>query len=339
MSNANRLDESLPQVALFQLLTGAWVSQSIYAACSLRVPDQLGDEPTHVDTLARAVQAHPGALYRILRLLASHGIFSEVAPKIFAHTPRSEALKEDAFGSVRPFALLSGEEHYRAWGEVVRAVQTGAPSFDHLYGEGFYARLARDPVLGARFGEAMTGMAMLANLAVAEAYPIPAEALVVDVGGGQGALLAALLNQAEGAQGVLFDLPTVSAAAPPFLEMSGVAERVRCEGGDFFQAVPAGDILLLARVIQNFSDEEAVAILSNCRRALRPGGKVLIIEMVIPPGDEPFLGKLSDANMLVMTTGRERTEEEYATLFARAGLRLTRCLPTASPASILEGSA
>jgi hypothetical protein len=338
--NANNLDESMPQVAMLKMITGAWLSQAIYAAAMLGVADALKDGPRSIAQLAKEVGAEPRALYRLLRLLASHEIFAEQADGTFIQTPRGECLEKEAFGSVRSMALLCGEEHYRAWGDIVHSIKTGAPAFDHLYQEGFYRYIDKIPRASNIFNDAMTNMAILGNIAVASAYPFPEGGVIVDLGGGQGPLLAAILNQTSGATGVLFDTPQAIAEAGPFLQSAGVEERVTCTSGDFFQEVPkGGDVYILSRILQSFGDEECRQLLQNCKAAMKPDGKVLIVEMVIPPGNQPFFGKLSDVNMLVMTHGRERTKQEYAGLFAAAGMKLSRAMTTESPVSVLEGVA
>jgi hypothetical protein len=335
----NRLDESLPQVAMLKLVTGAWVSQAIYAAASLGIADALKDGPKPLHELATMVGAEPRALYRLMRLLASHEIFAEQSDGSFAQTSRGECLEREAFGSVRAMALLCGEEHYRSWGEIVHSIKTGAPAFDHLYKQGFYDYLLTEQRASNIFNDAMSNMAILGNIAVANAYPFPERSVIVDVGGGHGPLLSAVLNQTTEATGVLFDTPQAISEAGPFLESMGVAERVTCCSGDFFKSVPEGDIYILSRILQSFSDEDCIKLLANCRTSMKPGGKVLIVEMVIPPGNHPFFGKLSDLNMLVMTHGRERTAVEYGALLKAAGLKLSHVMPTESPVSIIEGIA
>jgi O-methyltransferase domain/Dimerisation domain len=334
----NHLDESLPQVAMLKLITGAWLSQAIYAAAELGVADALAEGPKTLEALSLRLGANPPALYRLLRLLASHEIFAEQPDGSFAQTPRGECLEKDAFGSVRAMALVCGEEHYRSWGDILYSLKTGAPAFDRLYTQGFYEYLNSNVRASHLFNDAMSNMAILGNLAVAGAYPFPAQGTIVDVGGGHGPLLAAILNQTPKAKGILFDTPQATSEAHAFLQAAGVEERVACHAGNFFEAVPqGGDIYLLSRILQSFNDEACQKLLSNCRKAMRPGSKVLIIEMVIPPGNHPFFGKLSDLNMLIMTHGRERTAKEYAALLETAGLTFSRLLSTESPMSILEG--
>jgi hypothetical protein len=338
--NANHLDESMPQVALLKMITGAWLSQAIYAAAALGVADVTKNGAKTSDEIAAAVGAEPRALYRILRLLASHQIFEEQADGRFAQTPYSECLEREAFGSVRAMAILCGEEHYRSWGDIVQSLQTGAPAFDRIYKQSFYDHLITNSTLNTTFNDAMLNMAILGNLAVCNAYPFTEHSTIVDMGGGHGQLLAAVLNQNTDTRGVLFDTAQTLQDAASFLATAGVEDRVTCQPGDFFVEAPkGGDYYLLARVLQNFNDNECITLLRNTRAAMNPGAKMLIIEMVIPAGNGPFFGKLSDVNMLVMTHGRERTKTEYAALLSAAGLRFTQVISTESPVSIIEGEA
>jgi len=231
-----------------------------------------------------------------------------------------------------------GEEHYPAWGDLMHSVRTGEIAFDHHFGMPVWEFFERHPENAATFNDAMTGMTNAVTGAVMESYDFSAFRKVVDVGGGHGSLLASVLSANPRAIGVLFDAPSVIAGARE-LEGAGVADRCEKVAGDFFQSVPqGGDAYLLKWILHDWDDERSVAILTNCRRAMAEDGKVLLIEAVLPPGNDPHFGKLIDLNMLVMTGGRERTEEGYRRMLEASGLRLTRVVPTPSPMSVVEAA-
>ncbi len=326
-----------PPVRLVQMMTGYWISQSIYVAAKLGIADHLMDGPRTSEELAAACQAHAPSLYRLLRGLASVGVFTEVDAGRFALTPTAEWLRTDHPDSMRALAIMYGEEQYQAWGGLLASIQTGAPAFDRRFGASYFHYLAEHPEPAATFNAAMTGWSAQVARAVVEAYDFSACATVVDVGGGHGTLLAAILTANPHLRGILVDLPHVAASATAFLGAAGVADRCQIIAGDFFEALPSGgDAYILAQILHDWDDERSFTILQNCRSAMAPAGRILIVELVIPPGNEPSLGKLLDLHMLVLLTGRERTEVEYRDLLAAAGFRLTRIIPTSSGASIVE---
>jgi len=326
------------QRQLQHLLNGSRVTQIIAVAARLGIADALADGPKTAEELAAATGAHADALYRVLRALASLNVFEEVAPRRFALTPLAMLLQADHPNSMRAWAIMSGEEPYRAWSDLLHSVMTGAPAFEHVYGAPRFDYLAQHPEASALFNQSMSENSRRAAAAILAAYDFPKAGTVVDVGGGQGILLTSVLRAHLGLRGVLFDQPQVVAEAMPILEDAGMAERCALVGGDFFSSpFPAGDLYLLRRVLHDWDDKRSVAILRQCAQAMAPGGKALGIESVITPGNEASWAKFLDLQMLVMTGGRERTEEEYRQLFAAAGLRLTRTIPTDGEASLLEG--
>lgn len=338
--NLQNTNEMPPQ-ALLQMLTSYRVSQSIYVAAKLRIADLLNDGPRSSDELAKSSGSDSRALYRLLRMLASVGIFAEVDQGCFTLTPLAALLQTGAPGSLRAYAIMNGEDWFwRPWGELLYSVKTGKTAFDHVCGMGIFKYLAQHPEAAEIFNEAMTGFT-LTSTAVVAAYDFSGINTLIDVGGGQGALLAAILKANPQLRGVLFDLPSVIEGAKSLIEAEGVAERCELVAGDFFESVPGGAVAYILKfVIHDWDDDRAVTILKNCHRAVVEDGKLLVVEMVIPPGNEPFYGKLADLNMLVLSGGgRERTEAEYRALFATAGFKLTKIIPTQSPTqfSVIEG--
>lgn len=331
-------DDVPAPVALLRMMTGYWVSKALNVAAELGVADLLREGPRTSEELAAACGAHPPTLYRLLRALASVGVFTEVEGRRFALTPLAELLRSDVPNSMRALARMYGSEQYRAWGDLLESVRTGEPAFDREFGTNWFDYVARTPEAGAIFNEAMTGWTTQLADAVVAAYEFAGIGPVVDVGGGHGLLLATILRAHPTMRGVLFDLPHVATGGAAAFEKAGVADRCELVGGDFFAAVPEGGAYyILAQVLHDWDDERCRVILGNCRRAMLPEGKVLVVEQVLPSANEPSLGKWLDLHMLVLLTGRERTEAEYGALFKAAGLELTKVVPTSSGASIVEG--
>jgi predicted O-methyltransferase YrrM len=327
-----------PEAAFYQLVNGAHVTQIVYIAAKLRIADLLADGPCTAEELAAATGAHSGALYRVLRTLASLGIFSEIAPRCFDLTPLAELLRDDHPASMRAFTIFRGEEDYRAWADTLHSVMTGAPAFEHVYGMSHFAYLAAHPEAGATFNRTMIEGSRQATAAVVVAYDFSVARTLVDVGGGQGALITAILRAYPALRGILFDQPHMVAGARSALEGAGVADRCECAGGDFFASVPSGaDLYVLRRILHDWDDERAVTILRSCVQAMTPSGKVLVVEHVLGSGSEPSRALFLDLQMLVLERGRERTEAEFHALFTAAGLALTRIVPLSTGQSIVEG--
>jgi O-methyltransferase domain/Dimerisation domain len=335
-----------PPVALLQLVTGYWVSQAIYVAAKLGLADVLQDGPKRCDELAQATATHARSLSRLLRALASVGVFAEVEPDRFGLTPLAALLQTGVPGSLRALAIFLGEpEHWRPWGNLLHSVQTGQTAFDHTFGLRPYEYLAQYPAAAEIFHGAMTEFTTRATGAITTAYDFSQFGQLVDVGGGHGALLTAILQANATMRGVLFDLPAVVAGARARIEAAGLAGRCEVVAGDFFESVPSGgDAYLLKGVIVDWDDAPSVRILTSCSRAMAAQGKLLVVDMVIPPRPAPFWGPLADLEMLVVASGgRARTEAEFGALFTAAGFKLTRVVPTGAPLpsdlpfSILEG--
>lgn len=328
-----------PAERLRRLVNGYQVSQAIHVAATLGVADRLRAGPQTSAELAAAVGAHAPTLYRLLRALASVGVFREEAGGRFGLTPLGECLCADAPESVAAWAAFIGQPYYwQAWAHLLFSVRTGANAFRHVHGTNVWGYRQRDPEAAVVLDRAMTELTRLANAAVLAAYDFGRFGCVVDVGGGQGALLAAILERYPALQGVLFDQPHVVSGAEPVLRAAGVADRCRVVGGSFFDAVPAGgDAYLLKSVLHDWADEPALAILRNCRRAVAADGTLLVIERLVGPLNEDPGAKFSDLNMLVSPGGQERTRAEYAALLAAAGFQLVDAIPTASGLYLIVG--
>lgn len=327
-----------PHVALIQMATAAWVSRLVHAAARLGLADHLATGPRSAAELAGPLGLHALSLHRFMRCLASLGLLTEQAGQRFALTALGEALKTGAPGSARATILTAGSPWFMgALDEIVYSLQTGRTAFEKMHGMPVFDYLGRHPDEASLFSEMMVGFHGQEPPAVAEAYDFSVFGSVVDVGGATGNLLAAILARHEGPRGILFDRPHVVTDAPALLASRGVQARVTIEAGDFFETVPAGgDAYVLSHIIHDWSEEQCLGILGRVRKAMRPDGRLLLVEMVLPAGDTPHPGKVLDMVMLALPGGQERTEEEYRQLLARAGFRLTRVIPTSSDVSIVE---
>ncbi len=325
-----------PSAALMQMITGFWVSSAIYVAAKLELADHIGEESIGADELALSVGVHPGSLYRLLRALASVGVFTEVEPRRFALTPIGNCLKSGP-GSLRAFSIVGREIGWEPWGQLLHSVRTGDTAFGYLHEMGYFEYLKQNPELARLFDEAMTGFVTMNGLAVVAAYDFTPFSMIVDVGGGHGALIETLLKQNKLAKAIVFDRQEVVEIAKNKLTSADIISRCECIGGDFFDSVPSGgDAYFLASVLHDWDDEKSLTILRNCRRAMSSKAKLFLVEMVIPQGDTSFFGKLLDLNMLVNFGGRERTEEEYRNLLSAAGFQLSQLVKTRTPASLIE---
>jgi hypothetical protein len=318
-----------PRERLLTLVRGYRISQAIYVATRLGVPDLLADGPREIDELAHATGSHPPSLRRVLLVLAGAGVLDEVGPRRFALTPMGVGLRTGVPGSLRPAVLLLlDESHWRPWGHLLHTVRTGETAFHHAHGTGVFDYLAGHPELASVFNAAMTGNSPAHARLVAATYDFSRMSLVVDVGGGHGRLLATILERYPRLRGILFDLPHVIEGARQILNAAGVVDRCELVGGSFFEAVPAGgDAYILRNIIHDWEDDQAVAILTNCRRAMGTGARVLLVERYLATDPHEALPVLhADLEMLVNVGGRERTTDEYATLLARSDLRLVQTI-------------
>jgi SAM-dependent methyltransferase len=336
----------MPPALLLRRLIGSYrITHAIKAAAELGVADQLGETPQTADELAARLRLNPQALYRLLRTLLSIGLLADAGDGRFTLTPVGACLRRDAPDGMRAWALCEGAEYYQgAWMNLPHALQTGETAFKHTHGTTFYQYLAEHPETGHGFSQAMLDYARLIAAAVVAGYDFAGVRRVVDIGGSHGHLLSAILRENPTVSGVLFDRPAVVERAEERLRESGLAGRAELIAGDFFESLPAGgDLYILSRVLMDYDDDAAVRLLRNCHRAMAPGGRVLIVQLLMPEqgGDaarEPlFEAAVSDLNMLVLTGGRERTEGEYRRLLGLAGFRLARVVPTRALVSLIEG--
>ncbi|MBA2448838.1 MAG: methyltransferase [Chloroflexi bacterium] len=330
-------DVAQAQAALQQMSNGYWATQIIYVAAKLGIADLLKDGPRGIHALAESTETHAPSLYRLMRALAGLGVFRENEAGEYETTALGRCLASGSPGALRARTILNGEDWYTGWGGLLHSVRTGETAFDHIAGRSFFEHLAANAEAAAVFNEAMASSTEGAARAVADAYDLSQSKTIVDVGGGTGAFLAGILQANPWARGVLFDRPNVVAAAGGLLTRAGVADRCDVVAGDFFEAVPGGgDVYILSWIIHDWDDDRGVTILKNCRRAMADNARLLVIEQVIPPGNQPSLGKLYDLHMLVLSGGRERREDEYRALLAAADLQLARIIPTDVPRSVIE---
>ena len=326
-----------PEAFLTNIAFGALMTQALAVAAELNIADMLAEKPQSVADLAAATETHEGALYRVLRSLASVGIFTETDGKIFANTPYSEPLRSGAPNSMRNGAIFMGADwHWKVWGEALYSVKSGKPAWGHAHGKEVFDYFPENPQHAAIFNNAMTDMSMGTAPVVVEAYDFSGVETLADIAGGHGYLLSQILKANENLKGVLFDMPQVIEGAPVLLEKEGVKNRVETVAGDFFASVPSADAYIMKHIIHDWDDDRSIAILKNIHAAMNGDGKVLIVETVVPENNEPHYSKLLDLEMLVSPGGAERTATEYRELLARAGFELTRIIPTKSPFSIVE---
>lgn len=314
--------EETQRVQRLMLMGMPWVGQAIYVIAKLGVPDELADGPLAADELATRLDANPDALYRFCRAVAAFDLLEELPGRRFALTTGGRLLTSDAPGGLRHFAIVNGEESFRAWSEAEYSVRTGKPAFERVYGMSHFEYLGQHP----EAAEAFTRMAGKGTVpSVLDRVTFPAEGVIVDVGGGSGSLLASLVRRYPQSRGVLLDLPYAVTDAPPVLHEQGVASRCEVIGASFFDTVPAGgDRYVLSRVLHDWSDEDALRILAKVREAMKPEAGLVVVDHMIPatPGFHP--GKLADLQMLVVLGGKERTLDEVRELLDSAGFTVTQ---------------
>jgi len=328
-----------PDETLFQLVIGKWISQALGTAVELGVPDQLAKGARRCSDIADEAGVSEDGLYRLLRALASVGVFAESSGRRFKLTAMGQLLRSDHPQSAAGYARFTAHDStWRPWGRLAYSVKTGMPAFDQVFGSPIFEYLSRNPDAAAVFDDAMTSISGAEARAAADAYDFKGIRTLMDVAGGHGLLLATVLQRHKRMRGMLFDLPHVAAGATATFTRVHIVGRVRIESGDFFKELPSGaDAIIMKHIIHDWDDEAATRILQTCHRALGPAGKVLVVDAVVPAGNAAHYGKLLDLEMLVLTPrGRERTKAEFASLLRGAGFRLGRIIATRSPLSVVE---
>jgi SAM-dependent methyltransferase len=323
---------------LIDMARAIWKSRAVYAAARLNIADYIGDRQCSCDELAHRTGTHPASLHRLLRALASCGLLTENKPGHFAVTPIGAALKTGAPGAARATILtIAGDWQWKAWDAFLYSLQTGEPAMHKVFGSNLFDYLTANPQASADFNEAMIGIHGSDGAALVDVYDFSPFNTLVDLGGGSGTLLTTILQSNTHARGILFDLPETLAVARRLVEARGLTERCDVVAGDFFKEVPPShDVYILAHVLHDWTDAQALPLLRNCRKAIPPHGRLLIVEFVLPPGDTPHPAKLMDLLMLTVTGGVERTAEEFAALLAQADFKVAKFIPTSNQQHVVE---
>lgn len=328
---------SAPYVEMMRMLHAPLITQALVVAAELGIADLLTGGPRTVESLAAEVEVDADGLYRVLRALAGSGVFCEVSARTFGSTPLADTLRAGGEHSLRNWARLWGlPERHAAIGDLLHSVRTGQPSFEHLHGLSWWAQLATRPDQAAVFDAAMGDLARRLHAATVDAYDLSGVGRLLDIGGGRGHLVAALLRRYPHLRAAVFDQPEVVRHASEVLAGAGVADRGEVISGDFFTSVPAGaDAYLMSMILHDWNDAQVVGILTNTRQAMGKHSELLVVDAIVPPGNTAHDGKLRDLIMLTLHPGRERTEAEFAALFARAGLRLRETREVAASTGLL----
>ena len=326
-----------PQAVVLQMAMSAMISQALGVAAKLGIADVLNDGPKTAAEIAVVTGTHERSIYRILRTLASTGVFSETGEKQFRNTALSDVLRSDVPGSMKNMAAFMAEPwHFAVLANLLYSAQTGETAFEKTLGEGIFQWFAKHDDESELFNKAMTDMSSFAAPGIVQSYDFSGINVLADIAGGHGFLLSQILKANEHLKGILFDLDHVIAGAGALLEAQGVADRIETASGDFFKEVPTADAYIMKHIIHDWDDDRAILIMKNIHRAMTGDGKLLLAEMVVPPGNEPHASKVLDLEMLTLPGGIERTEAEFASLFEQAGFRLNRVVPTPSPFSVIE---
>jgi hypothetical protein len=320
-----------------QFIVGNWVSQLVYVAAKLDLATHIAASPKTAAQLAKLTSTHEATLYRVLRALASLGIFAENAQGQFATTPMGDLLKSDTPGSMRAMAIMNAECCGPTWAHLLTGVQTGNLMFNQLHGMPFFDWLSKDTEKAKTFDQAMVSAHGREADAAAKAYDFSKTKTLTDIGGGNGSLITSVLKHHPHIQGTLFDLPAVAERARQNLASAGLAERCCTVGGSFFESIPHGsDTYMMRHIIHDWDDAKSTLILTNTRKAMSPSSKVLILESIVEPGNAPSFTKLLDINMFLIPGGLERTRAQYDALLANAGLKIASITPTTTEISVIE---
>ena len=329
-----------PAELLMQVGCGYIASRALNIAVELNIADLLSAGPKPVAELAKTTRTNEDALYRALRALASVGIFTEVSPRKFALTPAAELLQRGIPGSFHPMVRwMCDAFHFTTYADMMHAVKTGETICDRVLGMPIFEYFAKDRQEGEVFNHAMTSFSSAVIPAVLEVYDFSSIGTLMDVAGGHGFVLTSILEKYPQMKGLLFEMEHVCEGARDRIASLDCKGRCQVVTGDFFKSIPAGaDAIIMKHIIHDWNDEQALTILKNCHQALsgKPKAKVILLDAVLPHGNEPHFGKILDLEMLMLPGGRERTEEEFRTLFAKAGFQLTRIVPNKSPLSVVE---
>ena len=342
LNPAAKTEKVPPHAAIVQLLFGKHVAYAVSAMAHLGVADHMGDRPAHVETLARKVGAQADALYRVMRVLAGAGVVEETSDRSFRLTPVGESLRSDAPVCMRYTAMQMGDPwSTRPWEHFANTIRTGIDGVTQAFGKNAFELLAQEPEQAEHFNRSMSGYSAAMMDAILAGYDFSSIRRLADIGGGHGKLLSAILSRNPGMTGVVYDLPEVVAGALGQEHVARCGNRISLEAGSFFERIPSGcDAYMLKFIMHDWSDEHCKTILRHIGRQLPENGRVLVIEQVVTSTPELSLSKLLDLEMLALTLGgRERTEAEFAELFASVGLKLMRVFPTESPVCVLEARA
>jgi len=331
-----------PQELLMGIAMGYMLSRALHVAADMGISDLLSEGPQTVDELAKATGAQPQSLYRLMRMLAASGIFAEDLPGRFDLTPAAALLRSRVACSLRDAVRLAGDitgegNWWNLWTDLERCVMTGKPEFDRVYGTDFYSHLADTPGANQWWSKGVASFAAAENVAIVENFDFSDARKIVDVGGGRGGFLAEVLKRYPAVEAVLYDHPQI-VNEPEYLAATGLLDRRELVGGNFLDSVPIGaDTYVLKRILMDWNDDDCVRLLRLCREAMTEGSRVLTLNVVLPPGNQPHPGKVIDVFLMVQLRGGERTEEEFRELYRRAGLKLTRIVATPSMLSVVEG--
>ena len=327
-----------PPAAVFRIVSGMWAAQAVATAAKMRIPDLLADGPKTAQEVAKAINADASGVYRLMRAVTSMGVLTMQADQRFALTPLGDCLRSDVAQSMRSLIIAEmAPGHWRPWAELEYSVRTGQSSVPKTLDMDIWEYYKQNNEEGVLFAEAMSGMSHMAMHAVLASYSFAGASMVVDVGGSHGDFVLSVLQRETSARGILFDRQEVIDGAAANVTAAGMVDRVERVAGDFFKSVPAGgDVYLLKHILHDWNDEECITILKNVRTAMAPGARVVVVEMLINDQDPHSLAPLLDLDMLVMVSGKERTADEFAALFVKAGLKLSGVTPTHSPVAVIE---